>query len=1157
MASTLNSVLRNKLESVVTEARDVAEDGARAALDALAVGRPKADNHMTLEDRQLRNQLRAHARLAGDKQDQSDRIELHHLVSECAYEYWHRMLFARFLAENNLLIEPETGIAISLEECKSLTKDETVDLWVLASRFAQRMLPQIFRPDDPLLQVSYAKEHRLKLETLLDNINSAVFLASDALGWVYQFWQTKRKKQVNESVKSGKKIGADELPAVTQFFTEPYMVHFLIDNTIGAWWAGKVLAQKPDLALAATSEEELRKAIAVQGVSWEFLRFIKNENGTWSPAAGTFSGWPTKTADLKTIDPCCGSGHFIVALFYVLVALRMTEEGLSARDACDAVIRNNLHGLEIDERCTQIAAFALAVAAWTFPDTGGFRKLPEFHIACSGLAPSVKKEEWIALANTYVQTISLDSAPSLHLDPNKDPLWLAPFENGMAALYDLFEKAPVLGSLIDPTQIKGTMFQADFTQLTGLLQDALSKEQTSIGEDAHEMAVAAYGLSKAAELLARKYHFIITNVPYKNATELVNEVQDFFDHFYPEGKKALETVFVLRSLDLLHENGSATLVLPQNWMFLITYKPFRNRILTTTDISFLCKLGAGAFETISGEVVKAILFSIQKKSPEKNGMFFSIDVSKLGQSNERKQYLPISPIKFHSQADQLKNPDLRLVLDKTEGQTILKTYADSYVGLQNGDTPRYLFDFWELKSLKSSEDIWSLYHMPCEDTDYYSGRNGLLRWEKGKGSLSISEQARVQGSEAWGKPGILVRLTKPCPCTIFSGNLYDQSSAAIIPKNINDLPLLWSFFSSSDFRIELEKIDQKRNVTNATFVKVTFDPERWQHFTSEKHPNGLPEPYSDDPTQWIFHGHPEKSTSPLHVAVARVLGYRWPAELDKDMRLSAEARSLELRCDELFPFADKDGIICIPSVRGVEPAADRVRGLLASAYGAEWTPAKESELIKTTGTTALDLDTWLRTDFFEQHCKLFHHRPFLWHVWDGRTRDGFHAIVNYHKLAEANGKGRRLLDTLIYSYLGDWINRQKDEMKRNIGGADDRLVVAQELQKRLVAIAEGEPPFDIFVRWKPLSKQPIGWEPDINDGVRLNIRPFMVQDFPGGKKGAGILRWKPNINWNIDRGIEPHRDKAEYPWFWNGDGHTVDRLNDVHLTIEDKKKTRD
>lgn len=1147
MASTLNSVLRNKLESIVTEARDVAEEGARAALDALAVGRPKADSHMKPKDRQLRNQLRAHARLAGDKQDQSDRIELCHVVGECAYEHWHRMLFARFLAENNLLIEPESGIAISLEECKSLAKDETVDLWALASRFAQRMLPQIFRPDDPLLQVTFAKEHRLKLETLLDNIDSAVFLSSDALGWVYQFWQTKRKKQVNES---GKKIGADELPAVTQLFTEPYMVHFLIDNTIGAWWAGKVLAQKPDLAAIATSEEELRKAVSVQSIPWDFLRFIKTENGKWAPAAGTFSGWPAKSADLKTLDPCCGSGHFIVALFYVLVALRMTEEGLSARDACDAVIRDNLHGLEIDERCTQIAAFALAVAAWTLPNSGGFRKLPEFHIACSGIAPSVKKDEWIALANTYVQTISLDSAPSLHLDLNKDPLWIAPFENGMAALYDLFEKAPVLGSLIDPTQITGSMFQADFTQLSGLLQDALSKEKNIIGDEAHEMAVAAWGLSKAAELLGRKYHLVITNVPYLAKGNQNKDLGDFCDTYYPLAKYDLATVFLQRCLGLCSLKASTCLVLPQNWLFLTRYHKLRETLLRGEIWNMVARLGAGAFNTISGEVVKAILITLTQNSTEEHKhLFYGIDVSGQRTIVEKAATLITGVLKPIDQKEQLKNPDARLALEVCEENSFLYMHAISMRGIVSGDNDLWKRYFWEVFPIFSG---WRFLQTTPEKSTYYSGKEHIINWEfEGAGMLRPGTT-----NEAYGKNGIAIGQMNGLPTTLYHGDLYDNNTGVIVPHDTTHLSAIWCFCFSPEYHIAVRRIDQKMNVTNATLIKVPFDLAHWQAVAAEKYPNGLPEPYSDDPTQWLFHGRPEKSTSPLHVAVARVLGYRWPAELDKDMRLSAEARSLVLRCDELFPFADKDGIICIPSVRGEEPAADRIRNLLVAAYGAEWTPAKESELIKATGSTAPDLDTWLRTDFFEQHCKLFQHRPFLWHVWDGRTRDGFHAIVNYHKLAEANGKGRRLLDTLIYSYLGDWINRQKDEVKRNIGGADDRLVASQELQKRLVAIAEGEPPYDIFVRWKPLSKQPIGWEPDINDGVRLNIRPFMAQDFPGGKRGAGILRWKPNINWNKDRGNEPHRDKAEYPWFWNGDEFTGERLNDVHLTIEDKRKAR-
>ena len=116
-------------------------------------------------------------------------------------------------------------------------------------------------------------------------------------------------------------------------------------------------------------------------------------------------------------------------------------------------------------------------------------------------------------------------------------------------------------------------------------------------------------------------------------------------------------------------------------------------------------------------------------------------------------------------------------------------------------------------------------------------------------------------------------------------------------------------------------------------------------------------------------------------------------------------------------------------------------------------------------------------------------------------------------------------------------------------GSDARLQAAKELQGELQKILEGEPPHDIFVRWKPIEKQPIGWDPDLNDGVRLNIRPFMsAKDV--GKKGAGILRAKPNINWNKDRG----KDVEIAPWFKVFKG---ERINDHHLTLAEKQKTRE
>ena len=126
--------------------------------------------------------------------------------------------------------------------------------------------------------------------------------------------------------------------------------------------------------------------------------------------------------------------------------------------------------------------------------------------------------------------------------------------------------------------------------------------------------------------------------------------------------------------------------------------------------------------------------------------------------------------------------------------------------------------------------------------------------------------------------------------------------------------------------------------------------------------------------------------------------------------------------------ADGDGIVCLTALKGEPPAEQRLNALLADAFGADWSAAKLASLLADAGYAGKSLDDWLRDGFFEQHCELFHQRPFVWHIWDGR-RDGFHALVNYHRLAAPNGEGRRTLEKLIYSYLGDWIDRQRADQK--------------------------------------------------------------------------------------------------------------------------------
>jgi len=218
---------------------------------------------------------------------------------------------------------------------------------------------------------------------------------------------------------------------------------------------------------------------------------------------------------------------------------------------------------------------------------------------------------------------------------------------------------------------------------------------------------------------------------------------------------------------------------------------------------------------------------------------------------------------------------------------------------------------------------------------------------------------------------------------------------------------------------------------------------------------------------------------------------------------------------------------------------------------------------------ATSLDQWLREEFFDQHSAFFHNRPFIWHIWDG-MKNGFHALVNYHKLAAPNGKGRRTLEKLIYSYLGDWIKQQRDDQKNGTEGADARVAAAEHLKKQLELILHGEPPYDIFVRWKPLHEQPIGWDPDVNDGVRQNIRPFLTATPLNARiNNACILRVTPkSIQKDKDRGKEPYREKQDFPWFWTWDhsreadfegGKNFDgnRWNDLHYSNSVKQTARD
>jgi hypothetical protein len=1050
--SVLSGELRRLLERAVLEGRGVAEGAAASALGRLGVGLRDAPGHLSGGERSLRVALRARARQLGDQLERSDApnevwVACPLLVSEVAYEQWHRFLFARFLEANGLLHHPEHQVPVSLGDCEELAIGlGEPDGWSVAARFAAEVLPGIFKPSDPSVRVRLAREDLVALEKVVTGLPVEVFTAEDSLGWVYQFWQSKAKDAVNAS---GRKIGGADLSPVTQLFTENYMVRFLLENSLGAWWAGKY----PDSRL-------------LEG--YEFLRYDDERK----PAAGTFEGWPATVAEVTVMDPCCGSGHFLVAAFGMLWRMRAEAEGLSPEQAQDAVLRDNLFGLELDPRCTQIAMFALALEAWK---QGGFRDLPVPQVACSGIPAKAPLSEWTDLAEG-------------------DPV----LESALARLHALFAEADTLGSLIDPVRAAedAGLESVDWHDVAPLVHKALTADAKKSGDPAGEVfGEAAAGIARAADYLSRWYTLVATNPPYLGRGKQSEILRNWAGGVTQFGGLDLATVLVQRIKGMLEDEGAMLVVLPDTWRFIPSYKQYRKEFLNSYNPVLIVGLGPRAFSAQLFDYPIGLL--VANKADDSRG-HDECSIIELGRSKAPSKDLEKSEVaRVKLSPEQLGR--------SSSGGVPLAAVANVFEGLSTGDGGRFTRKHWE----QPRASRWERLQVRATSTQLWTGAEEVFDWESGTGVLASDPGARIQGLGAWGSVGVLMERQQSLRATTYCGTPFFKTSVAIVPRDPSLLPAIWLFCRSEEYRKAVRELDPRVGIATSATVKVPFDVERWRAAAAEEFPDGLPEPWSDDATQWLFRGEPRVARQGLQVAVARLVGFRWPEQAP----------------DAVDALVDADGIVCLPPVAGEQSAAERVRAVLAASFGDKWSSAKLDELLVAAGGKPGDLAGWLATTFFKDHCKVFGNRPFVWHIWDG-LQDGFSALVNYHRL------DRGTLERLTYRTLGWWIDRQKADAESGVRGADARLNAAQVLQSKLQLILDGEPPYDIYVRWKDVAEQPLGWDPDLDDGVRLNIRPFVE---------AEVLRSKFPVHWKKDRGTNP-------------DG--TERHNDVHLTLAEKRKAR-
>ena len=173
----------------------------------------------------------------------------------------------------------------------------------------------------------------------------------EIVGWMYQYYNAERKREVFDDFKKGEKAEAKDIPVATQLFTPEWIVRYFTENTLGRLW----MLNYPDSPLA----NDMPYFIAPDDEDG-FQRIANPE-------------------EIRVCDPACGSGH-VLAYAFDLLAKMYEEAGYSRRDIPCLILEKNLFGFEIDERAVQLANFELVMKACEV-DSRFLRRAVQPHIA--------------------------------------------------------------------------------------------------------------------------------------------------------------------------------------------------------------------------------------------------------------------------------------------------------------------------------------------------------------------------------------------------------------------------------------------------------------------------------------------------------------------------------------------------------------------------------------------------------------------------------------------------------------------------------------------------------------------------------------------------------------------------------------------------------
>lgn len=548
------------------------------------------------------------------------------------------------------------------------------------------------------------------------------------IGWLYQYYNSEKKDDVFAALKKNVKITKENIPAATQLFTPDWIVRYMVENSLGRLWQeGHSDSNIKEDWRYYLDEAEQEESVKAQ------LDEIRSEYKNLNPE------------QLRFIDPCMGSGHILVYAFDVFMDIYRMQ-GYTDREAVRSILENNLYGLEIDDRATQLAYFSIMMKARSYDrrfltrkDENGKPDIPKLNI-CS-----------IQESNAFV-------GKSRFITSNADVQKILDY------VFETFVDAKEYGSILN---VEAHDYNSALQALDEFESDyEITYDNLKLVKQIPIMR----NLVMQAKLLSQKYDVVCTNPPYMGGSGMDNDLSTYVKKNYPDSKSDLSTVFMEQNIRLLKNNGYVSMLNIPVWMFLTSYEKLRLSIMNNNTYINMIHFGRGVFGSDFGTTAFVIskkhynnYVGVYRRLFDKQGAVDSLAVKEkwffegkgyYTAQQENFSKIPGSPIAYWVSENFIRTFDNKTVKDVCKPR----------VGLQTSNNAKFLrlwyecslentaFNCTSTKDSENRDEKWYPYNKGGEFRKWYGNNDFVVNWENDGFKIKNEKKAVLRNPSFYFKP---------------------------------------------------------------------------------------------------------------------------------------------------------------------------------------------------------------------------------------------------------------------------------------------------------------------------------------------------------------------------------------------------------------------